>query len=333
MEGARPIAASRSYRLAATDIPPEIARPLSRLRRRLGSRTLLAPLHVDPALASLPWEALLTIATAETESQQSTEWFRFWRTGTIQLAEVARVDPALEKPRVISLGNPVWSLMVEQGWLPLSASPALGSHISDVAQSAAGSIAVLHLIGNPIRTAAGLRLQIQRGRASEPSSSRQNLKAGGREREILIGAENLPLDRVGLVVVQAEPAETTERFDPDREQAAHLRALAAELFRAGAFAVIMLPALPSQLGARALARIAEALVDSSPTDLDSLLRAARDARAVIAAGTPSSATGGAAVKRPLESVEGMPPETRLELALDVTLFVYQPSIAVAGENQ
>ncbi len=309
----------QAYRAAAKDLPPELVKELTELQKRLRSRSLHVPLQVDPALTAVSWEALLALALPSSQGETWMETFQFWRVGEPLPAQPeAAASTLLEDSQTVCvLCDPTWGLMVEQGWKPLERKVDMSDDVYKLQNQE--RMTVLHVIGTPVRTSAGLRIQISS--TSLRSVSKVASEASVRGAGSLISADSLPLKFSTLVLVQAEPVGALERLDTEREQAFDLRAYAAEAFTAGARAVIMLPALPQKLAEVAIAVLATEAHNSMVLDLQQLLTAVSNMRQAIATWnavqTTDSRTWGRTGKAQTDS--------QLELALDVCLFARQQS--------
>jgi hypothetical protein len=148
---------------------------------------------------------------------------------------------------------------------------------------------------------------------------------------LVLGEDRLRLGDVPLVVVQAEPAESLDHVDSDREQAAFLRSYAAQLFAAGAQVVLLLPQLTPELAEEALNRLAESLRSPEPSapdeprtltkpDLPRLLEVVRTIQQTIREGKTVAAKGTDVLE-----------ESRKELALEVCLFMH-PAAPVSSRT-
>jgi hypothetical protein len=118
-------------------------------------------------------------------------------------------------------------------------------------------VVVAHLIGVIQETNSGLRLQI----GAEESRRAAPITKGG-EAEGQLAAGDLPrsFPSLTVAVLQAPPLRSGAlRVDSSRREAALRRAFAARVHEHGVPVVIVLPALPADLGAEMVARIAETL--------------------------------------------------------------------------
>jgi hypothetical protein len=145
----------------------------------------------------------------------------------------------------------------------LSAPPAwaraLGTRYSPPRASSAGMVAIHHVIGRAVTTAAGPCMDVSGGPAAAPpalSGSAAPASTPGADR--LLGTSDLKIRQPGIIILQAEPVELAigdfALTQPD-DQPEKL-ALAAELAQDGAPAVLVLPILPDSIAdeiARAVA--------------------------------------------------------------------------------
>jgi hypothetical protein len=101
---------------------------------------------------------------------------------------------------------------------------------------------VVHVIGTPVVTTAGIRLRMRDDANAADQTSFRTVSE-----QVQIGVPSLPVTDASLVVIQGPPAESRRRLDADREQAGNLRLFAAEVIEAGAGAVVVIPSLPPKL--------------------------------------------------------------------------------------
>ena len=319
----------RAYREAAQGIPPGLVEELAALQQLLGRRSLVLSLYVAPSLVSYPWEAMLTLALPEVRIASGREPLQFlrwplrgrwsWTGATLSVAgdpAFAHSDPWAGEVRVVA--SETWLGSLQQGWESLrAAGTAVSASPELYVAKGAGPIKILHLVGSPARTLAGMRLQIETDSMIEYAQSDV-----GPARGTLISPDELPLTRTGMVVLQAEPVGISTRQEADREDAALLRALAAEILAAGAPAVITLPALPPELLTTVLDCLGRGIKGASLLDLKRFLDILARVRKEIVQGVRVLQP----LDRPQWSAAGEDPEAlqkrfdRLELALDVCLF-------------
>jgi hypothetical protein len=212
---------------AAQTVPPPISGRLASLADNLRRRHVTVNLDVDYSLSEVPWEALLTGAV--TQLGRPARGLRFVR--TTRPLTTAAVRETRRGP--LFLCPPEWLGLVQSAWsIPsVPAEPGGGS---------ATAVSVIHLVGVPIQTSAGPRLSTA---GIEPSATRSAPAEVAVRATNLIDAARLPLGEQTLAIVQQEPASATTHVTTDRERWAALRAYAAEVFAAGAGAVVFIPTL------------------------------------------------------------------------------------------
>jgi hypothetical protein len=320
-EGTHTITIWQSYQTMAQGIPRKIVEAFERIRPLLNFQTLAIPCTVHAALAGLPWEALLTL-TQQPSIEHIAEAPQFWRIGDTGQVTRSQELSSFDKPRVLSLCDRAWKRLVQSGWSPLEGKPNTAESVSKAAKwlrrpprfsltdlligtPARSPFIILHLIGTPVQTSAGLRLQVQ-GRSRLLTKVANSNEGTIRGVDTLVGADSLPLSDVQMVVLQAEPAETRLRSNTERAQMADLRALAAEFFRSGVPVVLVLPALASRVGTLVLQEGAKEVAHSHSFTVQNLIRAIDNAQALIAGDLPLD----------------IPPDTRLELLLDICLLAH-----------
>jgi hypothetical protein len=298
----------RPYHVASTDIPQEIINHLIELQTLQGDRKLPVPLEVQPSLASCAWEAVLALALPLSEGNALQERFQFWRFGETLPHSSAKSGWRTGWIHMLS-SQTWWSLTLEQVWLPLTSQIAISHDVSQLnvrLRERGQTVKVLHLIGTSVITSAGVQLQLTQETSSQG---------------ILVRADSLPLHLPSLVVVQAEPADLPRRQETEREQATCMRAYAAEVFAAGARAVIMLPTLPLELTEVVLNLLAENLSPTKAPDLWQLLNAANIVQKAVAEWRiPASLITTDVLETTDAEIETTFADTMLELALDICLF-------------
>jgi tetratricopeptide (TPR) repeat protein len=314
-EGRCPVPGLGPYRAAAAALPGPVTADLATLRRRLRRRGLAVAVQVDPALRRQPWEALLALAAPASAPLPQVAQLRFWRAGP---PPAQRHRSGWLPPKVVCLADRRWVGLVERSW------PELACTVPDLADTeGSGALgidedgaAVLHVIGTPLDTSSGPRIRIGGFTADVGQRSEQAVRAAA----TLLKLERLPLDRFRLVVLQEEPEGAATRLDSERERTANLRALAGDAFAAGAPAVVMLPALPPEVAAGALRILA--FTRPGTGDTDALHTGVAGMRRHVATTAAPEWDG---------PTPGPVSETRLELALDITMYARDaqglPSVA------
>ena len=309
------------YDRGAKTLPATFANELNKLREQTSKAAISIPVEVPASLAGLPWEAFLSLAPGL--GSGSPDVTAIYRRAN-PLASSKQPQGVLDRGGIHVVTSRTWRLMAERGWRASTRQVTTSEYLPHIATSE--KISVLHLIGRPVSTPRGYLLQVAGGEDRLSAGLEESVRATG----ILLDPASLPLDSVDLVVVQAEPFETSERVDTDRKETAKLRIYANNVFMAGARSVVMLPALPPTLSDEVLSILAarlqrsplthfwrwtDRIVDkarqqvsgSDPTFLR-LLGAMREVRRVIAGQAQRVA-------------EPTDPAIYLELSLDACMFV------------
>ncbi len=158
---------------------------------------------------------------------------------------------------------------------------------------------IVLVIGRPVRMRGAVLLQTAEqatARGTAEDDLRETLVGGGLlEPQVVAGLQ------ARLFIVLGAPGETGSRYDTERRDTADLRGWAADVFRAGAATVIMLPSMDPELAEAVLKEIASRIRKGmTPDAVHEAVRAAR-----ISIGTPA---------QPATA------ERQIEQALDVCLF-------------
>ena len=300
---------SSPYIGLAAELPTPATLQMSELKKRLLRRKLPVALRVDSRLGYFPWEAVFNLALQQPHDEFLQDSLQFFRQGDPYPRSAPATD-GVGTRRVNFVGSDATELMAKKGWEPLNSQVNISYNLAELLESE--KTEVLHLVGVPLMTTAGFRLQIGRTR---PTNVRQSSEATRRQEmrgDVLIAADALPMDGVSLVVVQNDPAEITARVDSEREQAGYLRAFAAEVFAAGAQTVIVLPKMAPAVAETALREVASRLQERFALELQPLLKTVSSVRNIIRGDTvPGSGS--------TDSIT----VTRLELAFDVCVFARQ----------
>jgi hypothetical protein len=235
----------------------------------------------------------------------------FYRGGTRRWNNPQRAE-AWKTKRVECDCSRKWRLFAEQGLAPLRKKRFWVSELHR--STPTGPRSLLYAVGRAVSSTAGLQLEI----ANEEELSKQISEsvAGGRT---LLGSEELRRREAVLTIIQGEPlTERSTRGQSDRESAALLRALAAELFAAGAEAVLVLPSLHAPMAEAALRIIARTLASSRTPTLHRMLDAVACARKKIRdwPEPPQAVAGKTRDARELEWFR----HDQIESALDICLF-------------
>lgn len=305
----------RPYREAAQDVPLEISNELLKLKDKVRPPfKMFVGLQVDPTLSFYPWEAMLILTMPAENVTDLLPQVHFWRQG-----EALAAAEGITYTNKVDLVTTNWGIFASTAWSPLKGKV----NVTDVPLriDKAETRKVLHLIGKAVNASAGLRLKLSdasidrklRPQVELNAPPLSNVATLPVESEMLIGTEDLPLDSTEWVIVQAEPVELTARSQTEREQAASLRAFAADVFAAGARGVLMLPAFPPEMGAAVL-QLFTKLLTGRVSDLIFFFNTIEQMRRIIIGWPGGIATPGAGGAG--DDLD----ETRLELALDLCVF-------------
>jgi hypothetical protein len=325
------IASLYSYDKVAVDVPLRLVEEFSRVSEALGQRRLPVEIRVEQSLAYFPWEAAITLALPRTKGDKKHR-FQFYRSDK---PSILGPEPWMSN-KVDVIVSPTWGSLAEHGWSALDTSPSISNNLDSIDQI--GHRKVLHLIGRPVMTSAGLRLQLAgAGNLNSRSFSQsQGLSGapGAVEDELLLGTDSLPLSSTAVAIIQAEPIDDlTARTKTERTSVAYLRAYAADVHAAGAQTVIMLPALPPELADAVLYELAKGLSKQTTYDLQKLLDSIVNMRDIIQYKDMSkSGSHPDTTQINDELTDAEISETRMEMALDVSVFSYPP-IKLTGKRK
>jgi hypothetical protein len=306
----------RPYAWSAQGLDQELGKDLGALKKLLRARSVPVRLHVDDALVPYPWEALLSLAVPAGVPGQWKEPLRYYRTG----------GPPLSGPRgwpgdVRVVSSETWADLFEPAWQAAKPGAAIRPGLDGLQEM--GPVRVLHLVGRPIQTQAGLLLQVGTGGLEKTSSVQQEpVGRGG----LLVAAEDLPREHAWLVVVQGIPVDGMARGEADREDAAYLRAIAADMLRVGSQAVVVLPAMPPALVRKVLARLGRGLRGKHPPSLRQMLEVVTGVRAEIMDWRYDAYNSGTQTGQ--ERSSDVVNAVLAELALDVCLYWQSTRTAV-----
>jgi hypothetical protein len=226
------------YEAAATTFPAGIAGEIADVLEAARSVPVPLTLELPPALMGLPWEAFIARAARPAGKLRP---FRH------EPRREATGSRAAGRRPVAVLSSRGWRRLATDGWSGWRGPVFLED---DPASLENLELRVIHAIGRP---AAGTSewILLLGGDDATRSSVRGS--------EALLRPQDLADRRASLVILQAEPFETGERFSTEREDAARLKLLAAAVFAAGAEAVLTIPALGPALAEDLVRRIAKPL--------------------------------------------------------------------------
>jgi hypothetical protein len=253
--GTTTVAVGASYRDAAAELPESLVLALQKIAKHTGFRTAPLELHVDRRAAAVCWEGLLSHAATGVERPRDIP-FRFRR-----ICDVVPLQSGTEWRRIRNIVSftalPHEEAMARSGWSKLprrfktEIAPAA---MLRVRAEATPPVHVVHLVTGAIETASGVRLELE-----APGTVVKDFSATPRGE--LLRADELPVlfPRAGLYVLQSRPMQSSVRTRAEREQAALLRAFAAELSELGVPAVVTVPPFVPATAALVVAQVAGAL--------------------------------------------------------------------------
>ncbi len=296
----------RAYERSAAALPASLQDGLRELAGWVGSRSVRVSLDIDPALERMPWEALLSYPILAGDSALPGA-LDFWRRGEPPTG-TGRPRRARRPGTVTVLADTTRRLFAERAGLARSLSfPDLsasdGADVNRVIERA-GALAtdppdIVLVIGRPVRVSGAVLLQTAEqatARGTSEEDLREAIVGGGLlEPQVVAGLQ------ARLFIVLGAPGETGGRFDTERRDTADLRSWAADVFRAGATTVIMLPAMHPERAEAVLKEIASHIRKGITSGaVHEAVRAARISIGTLA--QPATA------------------ERQIEQALDVCLF-------------
>jgi hypothetical protein len=192
--------------------------------RKVG-RTAGGDIRLEPTQATQPWERILATSLGP-GAEGRIEWVRLLTTSAMPFEVSDATAVAVNAP-------PAWKADLDQRYQAVAGSRFTGD----------GSLRLRHAMGRAVATSAGPRLDIS-GEATAVFST-----------EVLLDAGQLVRGRPALVVLQAEPADEVVDVGLSDDSPERL-ALAADLIEAGAPAVLVVPALRTDLARTVIQAIA-----------------------------------------------------------------------------
>ena len=225
--------ASAPLAVAAEGVPPQVAGQLAKLADRLRRRHVTVNLDVGYHLSGVPWEAFLGLAV--TRLGGPLRALRFART-----TRPLTAGPTRQKPGAVRCSSvpSEWLALVHAVW-------GVRAVIDESEDGPAAPVSVIHLLGTPVQTSAGRRISV----------------AGAGQGAAL----DVPVEAAVRAANLVDPARASHRrpdacrrtagarlglawVKTDRQRSAALRAYAADVFLAGAAAVVFIPSLePSRV--------------------------------------------------------------------------------------
>src|SRR5262249_9746708 len=147
------------YAAAASAMPSALVEELVKVRKLVHKRSIKLRLAVDPAVAGLPWEALLGVALGVQRDPELIGRLRGERRGDATAAQCSR-----HVEGVTAVAKPTWLPLIEYVW-KIPGGPRTRTTLP--LRVEAGGI--VHVIGTAVRTAEGILLSV--GDGSEKGSA------------------------------------------------------------------------------------------------------------------------------------------------------------------
>jgi hypothetical protein len=247
-------------------------------QKKRGQRIL--EMRLDQGLSAPCWEAMLAVGPQPDQADASP--FRVVR--TVQNRRARPLKAWHDAWSAVSLvADARQDGMATQGWERLSRKRRYQYRIfrpdqADQASESLDQIDIVHIVATPIETSSGPRLEL-----GQPTGAKLSTPSGS-PRGQLIRAADIVSQFPDLVfcVLQATPAEHTNRTAAERQQAASLRLVAEEIFCLGVTAVVTVPPLPAASAARVLTELAGAVVSRPTRPVAALTKAVRNAQEKLA---------------------------------------------------
>jgi hypothetical protein len=214
-------------------------------------------LTIDERCVAAPWEAILTLRTVEKMPP------KFRKVRMLSFRRLRR-DPEITfaEPFPGPMEVVFWSRgfaeinTARRGWgelVPYDRALTFRVWNGDDMLPDPRRVGVVHVMGSPVETGAGLRLSL-RPRGAKILGESELIKT----EEIAQQFRSLR-----LCIVQAPPVVEQQRTTSDRDVAGRMRRIGAELLQLGIPAVIVLPPVPEEVAAEAIDQLAKALVNVS----------------------------------------------------------------------
>ncbi len=273
--------ADEPYQRLPAVLPAGLIAEIDKLGRARRNRRRVLELQLDAGLAGPCWEAALA---GPAGAPDVSSLLRVVRTVPSRRARAAR--PWRDLKSVVSIvADLKQDSMVTLGWQDLAGRRRYRYQLRRPDEvygddTLGEDIDIVHIVGTPIDTASGPRLDIGRLTGEQYSSS-----TSGPPRGELMQAADIRRLFAGVTccVLQGTPHELTNRTVAERRQAQNLRIMAEEIFSLGVMAVITVPPLPSSLAAAVLEELSKAITRRPAHPVIALADAIREAAARIAA--------------------------------------------------
>jgi hypothetical protein len=256
---------------------------------------ILFRLSTDVPTAGFAWEALLSLA-----HRRAWACFHYVREGSA-LPKPPSGIAQWRNAGVYVVSRAAAFNPAHDAWTIPGSPGAVGG--GEEVPGANSPLRVLHLVGRA------------RSGASGPVFSVGRREGGLGE---AIGIDALPLADAAIVLIQEEPAERLRRLDIDRQQSADARGFAAEVFRAGAHTVILVPGMPVALSWGTIRALAGKIAGEQAPDLWRTVSAARAARQAVLDFKPRRQARHAALVTGMD--DDAVTDALRELALEITVF-------------
>lgn len=248
------IAIGAGYDAAAEELPGAAVLELRRIARRSGLFTTRVELRVDRQTSAVCWEGLLAHAAAAITGPRS---IPFMCTRTTEVVPIASATDWRHIRQIASFtSSPHEDAMARKAWstLPSRRFTVVPARLAALRGTSYPDAHVVHMVAHAVETASAVRLELQ-----SPDAAAKAVRETARGD--LLRADELPrmFPRAGLYVLQSPPLHTPARTHAEREQAALLRAFAAELAELGVPAVVTVPACTEATASAILIKVADSL--------------------------------------------------------------------------
>jgi hypothetical protein len=292
------------YEKLAAGLSSEIRQGISEICSETIGFEQTMRLLLDQNMAWFPWEALLH-AAVQSEIRSQTQIVR--ELLHAQKIEKEQIEHAWRQGAVHIYCSRDWRRMAEYMFSPISQAEVMVHHsrakLLSMLRDSDSLLRILYLMGSPVATSDGLSFELGAGFA--PVEQKIPTR-GGDDDVFYITSQQLPAANVGMVILQPEPRQQQRRSESDREQAAYLRAFAAEISGAGAPLVLALPTLTPAETENCFKSMVEIVAAESRPGIDRIDSMLRMIRALI-----------------MKPIDDLPPRDREERADDLCIY-YQP---------
>jgi hypothetical protein len=295
----------RPYLSSSGEEQDAVALELRRLIDGLAPNGCALGLDRELPGSNLPWEDAIARLLVEKENAPPINFAPF-RTGAVLAKEFPGRWRAHEKEPLRTLMAGSWERSIRQAWANGAqrsfARKLTGFFFANSPAPAEGlpNFRICHLLGETLRRRDGVRF---RASPLAVGSVAETVESQSDPEDTVRSGEQLLLEENGLFILQEIPETSGDRLQTDREKTADMRRFADELFQGGAWAVLLIPNLPSALALQIVERLGHGLGFRRAPSWSELLQLTGTIRREIA---KASAHG--------------TPEFLSELAWEVTLF-------------